>query len=246
MAKLNQIVAVVNGEKTRSQKAITEIYHKIQKETLFSGMSRTYQKLNDDDKDEQAEKKLVQYTVSEAIGEYFLAVSQMFDLVATQDIANCAAKANVVVEGKTIIAGIPVSHLLFLEKQMVDVHTFVSKLPILDNADTWVLERSISEYRSEPTRTNRTKKTAKVLVKYEATKEHPAQTECFSEDIKVGEWITTKFSGAIPASEKRSILARVESLQKAIKFAREEANQIEANKAETAKAIFGFVFQDQN
>lgn len=41
----------------------------------------------------------------------------MFDVVATQDFANCQAKADVMVEGRVLIKDAPVTHLLFLEKQ---------------------------------------------------------------------------------------------------------------------------------
>ena len=43
MTKLNQIVAVVNGKKSRAQKQLTEVYKKPQKPGLFEGISRTYQ-----------------------------------------------------------------------------------------------------------------------------------------------------------------------------------------------------------
>ena len=50
-------------------------------------------------------------------------------VLATQDFANCQAKANVVVDGQTILKEVPVTHLLFLEKQLVDLRTFIDGLP---------------------------------------------------------------------------------------------------------------------
>ena len=48
MAKLNQIVAVVNGKKTETQKELTSIYRKCDSATLFSGLTRVYTPLNED------------------------------------------------------------------------------------------------------------------------------------------------------------------------------------------------------
>ena len=42
MAKLNQIIALVNGTKARTQKTITEVYHKLQKKELVTGISRLF------------------------------------------------------------------------------------------------------------------------------------------------------------------------------------------------------------
>ncbi len=43
MAKLNQIIAVEKGIKSKSFHEITEAHHAVQKPALLSGISRTYQ-----------------------------------------------------------------------------------------------------------------------------------------------------------------------------------------------------------
>jgi hypothetical protein len=40
--KLNQVIAIVAGRKADVAKGVTELYHAIQKEGLFDGISRTY------------------------------------------------------------------------------------------------------------------------------------------------------------------------------------------------------------
>jgi len=62
----------------------------------------------------------------------------MFDIVATQDWANCQAVADVVVDDQVILAQVPFTHLLFLEKQLLDIQTLVEKLPVLDPAERCV------------------------------------------------------------------------------------------------------------
>lgn len=71
-------------------------------------------------------------------------------------------------------------------------------------------------------RTVRTKKVPRNHVKAEATDKHPAQVDVYYEDVPVGYWTTVKFSGALPARRVNELLDRVEKLQQAVKFAREE------------------------
>ena len=69
--------------------------------------------------------------------------------------------------------------------------------------------------------------TCRPLVLYDATKEHPAQTQLVTEDIVAGYWNTVKYSGAMPAPQKVAMAERVEKLLRAVKEAREAANIIE-------------------
>ena len=163
-------------------------------------------------------------------------------MTATKDWTNCVARAYVVVDGQTVAADVPVTYLLFLEKQLVDLHTFVKKLPVLDAAESWVRDDSTDSWRTEPVRTIRTKKVPRNHVKAEATEKHPAQVEVYYEDVAVGYWTTVKFSGALPAKRVNEILDRVVALQTAVKFAREEANNAEAVDQRIGAAVFGYLF----
>ena len=62
------------------------------------------------------------------------------------------------------------------------------------------------------------------------------------EDIVVGYWKTVKFSGALPASRVKELLDRVEKLQQAVKFAREEANGIEVQDKRVGETLFSYLF----
>jgi hypothetical protein len=135
-----------------------------------------------------------------------------------------------------------VTYLLFLEKQLTDLHTFVKKLPVLDASESWLRDDSTDSWRTEPVRTIRTKKVPRNHVKAEATEKHPAQVEVYYEDIAVGYWTTVKFSGALPAKRVNEILDRVLALQTAVKFAREEANNMEAADQRIGGAVFDYLF----
>lgn len=242
MTKLNQIIAVVNGKKTQLEKSLTEIYQKIQKADLFAGISREYKPLAEDGESLPPEKKLPQFTCVSAIEEATAVITDLIDSVATQDVANTEAKANVTVDGKIILSDVPVTHLLFLEKQLVDIKTFISKLPVLDPAERWTFDANVDYFVTEVTQTNRNKKVFKNHVKAEATDKHPAQVEVYSEDEKVGTWNTTKFSGCIEAKKKKEFAKRVDKLIEAVKFAREEANSMAVSQVRFGESILNFIF----
>ena len=244
MPKLNQIIAIQSSKKSAAKDVLTEVYQQLQKPDLLTGISRSYKAKDELGEELPPESKLVQINVNAAIDRASKALVEMFDVVATQDWANCEAKANVVVDGQTIVADVPVTHLLFLEKQLVDLHTFVSKLPVLDPAERWNFDAAQDCFASESFQSLRTKKVPKTHVKYEATKEHPAQVEMYMEDVTVGTWTTVKFSGAIPASRRNALLQRVNELQDAVKSARETANSMEIQSKKIGDSILKYIFHD--
>lgn len=243
MTKLNQIVAIEKGEKNKAREALTVAHRKSQQESLFLGLSRTY--LPKDEEGEQLPPELqnVQLTWQDAIRELESALTRMLDVSATKDWANCTARAHVKVGTQVVLEEVPVTYLLFLEKQLVDVRTFISKIPTLDPAQTWRFDENKAIYVTEAAQTTRTKKVLKNHIKYEATEEHPAQVETYTEDVVVGTWDRVLFSGAIPAAKKKQLMGRINDLIEGVKFAREEANDVEITDVRVAKAVFEFVFQ---
>jgi hypothetical protein len=242
MTKLNQIIALAGGRKSRSHTVVSEAHHKLQKRDLLTGIARTYQPRTEDGESLPAESKRVQFTVRQAIDEVTPVLAELFDTVATQDNSNCMAKADVIVDGAKVLTGVPVTHLLFLEKQLTDVSTFVGELPTLDPAYEWTFDKNTGSYRTPESETTRTKKVLRNHVKYEATKEHPAQVEVFTEDEIAGTWSKVEFSGAIPATEKQAALVRVRKLQEAVKLARETANNTEVVDLKTGTPVLQYIF----
>lgn len=242
MTKLNQIIAVEKGVKSKSFQELTEAHHAVQKAALLSGISRTYQPKDEEGEQLPPESTRVQIKAEEVLRQTAATLTRLFDVTATKDWANCTAKADVTVDGRALLKDVPVSYLLFLEKQLTDLHTFVKKLPILDAAESWAHDPSSDSWKTDPVRTIKTKKMPRNHVKAEATEKHPAQVEVYYEDIPVGYWTTVKFSGALPASRVNELLERVEALQNAVKFAREEANGTSVTDQHVGEAVFGYLF----
>lgn len=242
MPRLNQIIAVEKGIKSRSQKELTEAHHALQKPALLAGLSRTYRPKDEEGEQLPPEATKVQVKAEEIIRRTVDILVELFDVTATKDYTNCKARADVVVDGKVLLREAPVTYLLFLEKQLVDLHTFVKKLPVLDASESWVFDASADCWATEPVQTVKTKKVPRNHVKAEATDKHPAQVEVYHEDVVVGYWKTVKFAGALPQKRVNELLDRVEKLQQAIKFAREEANNQTADEQKVGRAVLGYLF----
>lgn len=242
MAKLNQIIAIEKGIKSSAYGALTELNKAAQKPDLFNGFSKTYRKKDEDGEELPPEGKRVQYTSGEVLRAAERALTELVDVTARKDWTNCVAKADVVVDGKTLIASAPVSFLLFMEKQLTDLRTLVGNLPVLDVAEDWKSDPNSGLYRTEPTETHRTKKMQKPIVLYAATTEHPAQTQLITEDVIAGWWVLTRQSGAMPKPEKQKLQDRIDKLIQAIKQAREAANMFDETDAPAIGApVFGYL-----
>lgn len=242
MAKLNQIIAIEKGIKSRVYSEITELNKAVQKPELFNGFSKDYRKKDDDGEDLPSEKKRVQFAVPEVLRSVERSMTELMEVTARKDWTNCKASADVVLDGKPLIAGAPVSFLLFLEKQLTDMRTFVSNIAVLDEAESWSKDENSGLYKTEPTQTHRTKKIARPIVLYPATPEHPAQTQMVTEDIIAGFWQTVKQSGAMPKPEKQALSERIEALLRAVKEAREEANvHDEVETPEIGGVVFNYL-----
>jgi hypothetical protein len=240
--KLNQIVAVEKGVKSRAEKDLSEAHHGLKKADLLTGISRVYKPSAEDGEQLPPENKKVQIVAEDVIRRTGDILVELFDVTATKDFANCNAKADVEVDGKVLVKDAPVTYLLWLEKRLVLLHEFVKELPKLNDADTWHVDPASGWWITDEEVTHRTKKLPMAFTKAAATDKHPAQVEVVHEDKIVGYWHTVKRSGAVPASRVRQLLDRVEKLQRAVKMAREAANMAEVRKVEVGRGVFDYLF----
>jgi hypothetical protein len=242
MTTLHQIIAVEKGVKAKTAQDLAEAHRALGVPSLLSGISRTYQPKDDEGEQLPPESTRVQVKAEEVLGKTAEALTRLFDVTATKDWANCEAKADVVVDGRTLIADAPVSYLLFLEKQFAELHATVRKLPTLDPAEEWDLDANTGAYKTREVHTIRSRKVMRNHVVSEATAQHPAQVHVYQEDVPAGTWKTVKFSGALPAQRVNEIAARVVALHDAVKYAREHANTAVVRDVRVGEDVFGYLF----
>jgi len=242
MAKLNQILAIEKGIKTRVLAELAELQKATEKAALVNGFTKTYQPRDEEGEMYPPESQKVQFEHQSVFDQISAGLAELLDVTATKDWANCTAKADVVVDGRVLVANAPAPFLLFLEKQLAELTSFVHKMAELDAANDWNVDPTTGLFKTEPTATQRTKKVQRPIVLYDATEHHPAQTQLITEDVVVGQWVTVKLSGALPAPRKKVLLARIEKLAQAVKFAREQANGSDVVDQKIGAAMLDYLF----
>lgn len=244
MTKLNQLLAYQKTVTAGANDGVTKSYHAVQRTALFAGITKTYAPRDEEGERLPGEVNRVQVAVPAVVSTFRDSLVKLFDVTASKDSTNQIAKADIVLpDGKVLVADVSVSTLLFVEKQLIDIATFVKKLPLLDPAEVWEPSDQNGVWRTPPRVTARTKKVPRNHVKARATDKHPEQVELYYEDVVVGDWSTTILSGALPAREVQSMLANIETLAVAVKKARETANMTEVVDKHIGSAILGYVFQ---
>ncbi|MFE2539011.1 DUF7873 family protein [Actinacidiphila glaucinigra] len=240
--RLSQVVAVEKPAKTEAYGVLTAAHHQVQKAPLLAGISRTYRPRDDDGEQLPPENSRVQLRAEDAITDVVTALTRFYDVTATKDWANTTAKADVVLDGAALLRDVPVPFLLFLEKQLTALATFIEKLPVLDPAEDWQYDNDRGVWRTPAFETVKTRKVPRNHVKAEATDRHPAQVEMYYEDIPVGTWSTVKYSGALPPARVKELQARLQALRDAVKYARESANATEIGQRRVSAALLDYLF----
>lgn len=244
MPKLHEVIALMDGKKSEAERTVTDIHKATQRADLFAGFTKTYEPLRDTDDKPVNEAKNPQQDAVKMVGKATKTWISLFDATLTLDAGNQVAKGDIVVDDATLAEGVPVPTLLALTKQLDHWITFIQNLPTPDPAYRWTYDANLGRLLSEPTKTARTKKTKQKIVLYDATKEHPAQTQLYDEDVVAGYWTTTHHSTAISADAKDEMLENAIKLRDAIKTARERANSIDIERKKIGEKLAEFVFGD--
>lgn len=245
MPLLHEVIAVEKTIRTDVDRATTNEYHRLQRGDALTGISRTYRPVHEDDVVLPPENKLVQTRVADVLTRVRQHQTRLWDVTATRDYGNMDAVADVVLpDGTQLLGDVPVTYLLWLEKQLHDLVTVLRNVPVLDPAERWEYDPNADAYRSEATQTKSTRKTQEPVVLYHATDKHPAQVKVLDVDVVAGFWETTKFSGALPARVRDALVRRAEAVLEAVKQARARANTLTVEPIKIGATIFNYVLGD--
>jgi hypothetical protein len=158
---------------------------------------------------------------------------------------NALARADIVLDdGTVLLANVPATALLELEKTSTEIHDLFKTIPTLDPA---------KGFRPDPAKgpgvsiarlvqKTRTRKVVKVIVKAPATDKHPAQTEMVTVDESAGTIQEQEWSALLTPAQKSEILARAEQLKRSVKTALQRANTVTLDPIpSTGAKVFEFV-----
>lgn len=257
MTRISQLISVVGGVKSDTTTQTSELVSRVTQEDLTSGILKTYRaRFEEADHSPEArelaalvgneaslrpadEAVRVRVTAEDTLDIMEKLLTRLFDVTRTLDQANADARADVKLGSYVLWTQVPTGHLLYMEKELLELHGQVSKFPTLDQADVWTTEGTEEGVsKTPPVEVARTKKVPFNHVRAAATPEHAAQVDVISRDETVGWKQTVKFSGALDPKRKRLLLDRLTQVREAVKFAREEANSTEVQDVHEGKRFF--------
>ena len=239
--RLCEVIAIEKGVKSRRHKELTEYYRTAGKVDQFSGFSRVWEPKDEDSDFYPDESKKVILTTNDLLRDVRTNVSEVMDITATKDWGNVLALADVVVDGEAVLSDVPVTYLLFLEKQCTEMRAVITALPILDDTYDWTWNATKALYETAEQLSTKTKKITKPVHIFQPTEHQPGQYEMVQEDVVQGTWHVTKQSGAMTKEKKRQMLARLDKLEAAVKTAREEANTTAVKRKNIGEHIFDYL-----
>lgn len=249
MSKLHELLAVEGNLEQQANKVRTDLINTFEKKRhLFEEKRVVFQPSVEGEGPTVESQSDIQSSVTSELNWIQSHLAKALDASYQVAEANTEARADVEVDdgsGAILLKQVPATALLELEKRAAEIHQLVAAVPTLDPAKGFSLDpqRGDGVYKAREIVKTRTKKTAKVIVKYEATKEHPAQTEMIAEDVPVGKIQEQEWSALITPGQKAELINRAEILVRSIRRARSRANETEVDQTKKiGAALLKFVF----
>jgi hypothetical protein len=252
MGKLHEVLAVESQLKGQAQATRTDLKATFEKKRhLFERKVVTFQPSEEGAQPVTEQQSDLQSTIPQELKWIAGIWAKALDVSAQVAEANTVARADVVLdEGTTLLAGLPATALLELEKRAAEIQELVAAIPTLDPAKGFKPDPTEGPHthRARDVVKTRTKKVPKVITLAQATPEHAAQAQLITEDVGIGTLLEQEWSGLFTPAQKGDMLERAESLRRAIKQARQRANDVEVSKPtqSVGDVVFGYVFSGRN
>lgn len=249
MTKLHELLAVESNLEGQANKCRTELANTFEKKRHHFEEKKVLFESNEENVPPVVETQSdIQTTVKSEFNWIQGHLSKLYDASLQVAEANTRAKSDVVLEdGTVLLKNVPATALLELEKRLVDVKNLVSVAPTLDPTKGFVADNNRGDgyYVAREVVKNRTKKTNRPIVLYQATDKHPAQTQLVQEDVVVGRIKEQEWSSMLTVDEKAKLLERVEELTRSVRRARSKANDVEVNNdLKLGNKLLNYVFKD--
>lgn len=247
--KLHELLAVETNLENQANKTRSELMNTFEKKRhLFEEKRVVFTPLGEGQSVVENQSD-IQSTVSSELTWVQDFIAKSLDASYQVAEANTNARADVVLEddaNTVLLKNVPATALLELEKRCVELTALVTAIPTLDPAKGFApdAQRGDGYFQARAVRKTRSKKEKVVLIKYEATKEHPAQTELIDKDVPVGTIEEQEWSGLLTPAKKSELLNRVEILSRAVRRARSRANEAEVDKNnKIGKKLLDYIFK---
>jgi hypothetical protein len=236
MGKLHELIAVEPDLKDRAIKSAAQVGQAFQNTGKFLGQTRKYTPANDGGQQLPFENKEVETSVAIQLARLRKDFGAWVDAAVQKEVTNTTATSKVVIGGTEYT--LPATALLNLENKLSQLRGVYAAIPTNDTSERWHWDEAERQWVSDPVETIRTSKKAERFVKYDATKEHPAQVDIIQVDVRDGTWATNKRSGMMAPAKKQEYLDRLDDLLLTVKKARQRANDVDADTMKISEALF--------
>ena len=245
MTKLHEVLAVEASKEKVASKLVTESVRTFSKENLFGGQVRRLVMLDTNDSYLDGEEQVaLTSTVDENLAYLVKPLADYWDVVLQKDDANQKARADVILNGKTIAAALPATFLLGMETKLNNLRKLYESIPTLAPGITWDVdeqERAGTFKARNDIVSFKTEKDMEFKEASPATKEHPAQIAKMERTRNTGKYTLTKWSGMLTPLDKAERLNRLDQLLNAVKQARQRANSVEVKNASVGADLINFI-----
>jgi len=245
--KLHETLAVEAELSNTDKKLRQESIKTFGKESLFLGQIRHLVMFDDEQKfNNTTDRQELTSTVDENLEYLFPHIARHWDVVAQKDATNQSAKGDIVINGKTLFAGLSVTTLLGLETKLSELRKVFEAIPTLAPGILWVEDDQnrngvyVTEHKEN---SFKTEKDMQFKEASPATKEHPAQVAQLQTTTNVGEYEVTKWSGMYSPKRKAEVLDRLDILRNAIKKARMRANNVDIVDVQIGDILLKYIME---
>lgn len=244
MAKLHQLLAVESDLDGKFKRVCEETKKTFAKPALFTGFNRRLEVFEEDSVDWPEENQDMTTTVKDRIDYTSTSIVAYLDALYQKEATNQTAQADLIVDGTTIGTKVPATFLLGLETRLKYIRGVYEAMPTLGAGIEWKpsLDKGDGIFEMvHPEEKIKTKMTFKSQILVEPTEHHPAQIEKWEEQIPVGKFIKTVWTGLVTSATKAEMLGRIDKLLRAVKMARQKANSAKVVNDHIAANIMDYI-----
>lgn len=229
--KLHELLAVEGDLRTQAESCRNDLKNTFEKKSHhFTKKVVTFKSTAEGIEDKVESQLNLQSTVAKELAWIGEKIAKALDAGHQIDVANTAAKADVILEdGTVLLREVPSTSLLRMEHRVTEMRDLIHAIGTLDPAKGFEPDPTEGDgiFRAKDEAKNRGEKQFSYIVMVQPTEKHPAQVKELMLDKPIGTAVTQEWSSLITVAAKGDMLDRVEGLLRAVKQARSRANNFE-------------------
>jgi hypothetical protein len=224
------------------------------KEGLFNGKVRTLKLFGRNEQNSiefdalEGKDKIdikVEATVPDSLNYMAVFLADHYNIVSQKEASNQTAKADIIIDGVTILKDVPGTCLLGLETKLKSIRMVIEEIPTRTPGIEWVEDKDTGRFLYKAKDIVQDVKTAKTTdhkMLPQPNANIPVTYVPIELQKNIGEYQEMKFTGLISSGEKAALITRLDTLMQAVKQARQRANDVPVAELKMGDPIMKFLF----